>query len=125
MPRINGFGSSALESFLIAKRRMIRPVMQSNSRQVVSPARWTADHSLLGEGAYEHRRTSFDWFRDAACFARWSWLQSAQASVVGVGRRADTPRGSAQHYCAHARCILRSAVEPAAPAWRVTAERAA
>jgi hypothetical protein len=40
-------------------------------------ARWTADHSLLGEGAYEDCRTSFDWLRGAACFARRSWLQSA------------------------------------------------
>ena len=33
----------------------------------LTPARWTADHSLLGEEAYEHCRTSFDRLRDAAC----------------------------------------------------------
>ena len=32
-----------------------------------------------------------DWLRGAACFARRSWLQSAQTSVVRVERRADTP----------------------------------
>src|SRR5207249_7157764 len=92
---------------------------------VVSPARWTADHTLLGEGAYEHCRTSFDWLRDVACFARWSWLQSAQTSVVRVEPGADTPRNPRSHYCARARCILRSAVGPGASAWRVTAERVA
>jgi len=66
---------------------------------------------LLGEGAYEHCRTSFDWLRGAACFARRSWLQSAQTGVVRVERRADTPRGSREHHCARARCILRPAVD--------------
>src|SRR6266576_194123 len=81
--------------------------------------------ALLGEGAYEHCWTSFDWLRGAACFARRSWLRSAQTSVVRVERRADTPGDSRKHYRARARCILRSAVGPVAPAWRVTAERAA
>src|SRR5438552_11836738 len=83
------------------------------------------DHRLLGDGAYEYCRTSFDWLRGVAYFARRSWLQSPQTSVVRVERRADTPGGSRQHYCARARCILRSAVGPVAPAWRITAERAA
>src|SRR6266496_808915 len=83
------------------------------------------DHRLLGDGAYEHCRTSFDWLRGAACFARGSWLQSPQTSVVRVERRADTPDVSREHHCACARCILRSAVGHVAPAWRVTAERAA
>ena len=61
----------------------------------------------------------------AACFARRSWVQSAQTSVVRVERRADTPGGSREYHCARARCILRSAVGPVAPAWRITAERAA
>src|SRR6266487_5543406 len=98
--------------------------MSSESGKVVPPARWTADHSLLGEGADEHCRTSFDWLRGAACFARGSRLQSVQASVVRVERRADTPWHSREHHCARARYILRSPVGPAAPAWRVTAERA-
>src|SRR5438874_547517 len=50
------------------------------------------DHRLLGDGAYEHCRSSFDCLRGAACFARRSWLQSAQTSVVRVERRADAPR---------------------------------
>src|SRR5438477_10529783 len=83
------------------------------------------DHRLLGDGAYEHCRTSFDWLRGAACFARRGWLQSPQTSVVRVERRADNPRGSREHHCARARCILRSAVGPVAPAWRIIAERAA
>src|SRR5437899_3642154 len=66
------------------------------------------DHRLLGDGAYEHCRTSFDWLRGAACFARRSWLQSPQTSVVRVERRADTPGGSREHHCTCARCILRS-----------------
>ncbi len=44
------------------------------------------DHGLLGEGAYEHCRTSFDWLRCAASFGRRSWLQSTQTSIVGVER---------------------------------------
>src|SRR4029077_15844394 len=75
--------------------------------------------------SYERCRTSFDWVRGAACFARRNWLQSAQTSVVRVERRADTARQSREHHCARARCILRSAVGHAAQAWRVTAERAA
>src|SRR5437899_9476357 len=83
------------------------------------------DHRLLGDGAYEHCRTSFDWLRGAACFARRSWLQPAQTSVVRVERRAYAPGGSSKRHCARARCILRSAVGLVAPAWRITAERAA
>src|SRR5437899_10441590 len=83
------------------------------------------DHRLLGDGAYEHCRPSPDWLRGAACFARRSWLQSAQTSVVRVERRADTPGGSREYHCARARGILRSAVGPVPPAWRITAERAA
>src|SRR5947208_6352371 len=88
-------------------------------------ATWQTDHRSLGDGAYEHCRTSFDWLRGAACFARRSWLQSAQTSVVRVERHADPPGGSREHHCARTRCILRSAVGPVAPAWRITAERAA
>src|SRR5438477_10117899 len=74
---------------------------------------------------YEHCRTSFDWLRAAVCFARRSWLQSAQTRVVRVERRADTPAGSRERHCTRARCILRAAVGPVAPAWCITAERAA
>ena len=80
---------------------------------------------LAGEGTYELCWASFDWLRGPACFARRSWLQSAQTSVVRVERLADTPGVSREHHCARARCILRSAVGHAAQAWRVTAERAA
>ena len=32
--------------------------LQANSSYVVSTARWTADHSLSGEGTYERCRTA-------------------------------------------------------------------
>src|SRR5436189_6428666 len=99
--------------------------MQSNSPLLVPPAGWTADHSLLGKGTYEHCRTSFDWLRDAACFARRSWLQSAKSTVVSVEPRADTPRNPRAHYPPRARSMLRSAIAHVAPAWRLTAAPAA
>src|SRR5204863_4529569 len=80
---------------------------------------------LARRRAYEHCRASFDWLRVVACLGCWSWLQSAERSVVTVEPRADTPGGSAERHCVRARCILRSAARPVAPAWRVTAERAA
>jgi hypothetical protein len=55
-------------------------------------------------------------------FAGRSWLQSAQTSVVRIGRRADTLWHSRKHHCTRARCILRFAAEPVARAWRITAE---
>src|SRR4030095_154661 len=87
--------------------------------------RWIADRSLLGEGTYELCWASSDWLRGAACFARRSWLQSAQTSVVRVEHPVDTPGGSREHHYARARFILRSVSGPAAADWRVTAERAA
>src|SRR5436189_6101835 len=87
--------------------------------------RWTADHGLPREGTYECCWARSDWLRGAACFARRSCLQSAQTSVVRVEHAVDTRGGSREHHYARARCILRSAVGPAAQAWRVTAQRAA